>query len=133
MEDLAIGLLRATMGAVFVAHGWPKIFRSADTGQGPRRTENLLRGKGVPYPAAVALLAGYVETLCGFLLVVGLLTRVAVIPLILTLILAIPMVKWKKGFVDGWDWPFTLIIVGVVLLVQGPGQISIDALVGWAG
>lgn len=133
MEDLAIGLLRATMGAVFVAHGWPKIFRTADTGHGPRRTENLLRGKGVPYPAAVALVAGYVETLCGLLLVVGLLTRVAVIPLILILILAIPMVKWKQGFVDGWDWPFTLIIVGAVLLVQGPGGVSIDALVGWAG
>ena len=133
MEDLAIGLLRATMGTVFVAHGWPKIFRSADAGHGPRRTENLLRSKGVPYPAAVALLAGYVETLCGLLLVFGLLTRVAVIPLILILILAIPMVKWKQGFVDGWDWPFTLIIVGVVLLIQGPGGISIDALVGWAG
>lgn len=133
MEGLAIGLLRATMGAVFVAHGWPKIFRNSDTGHGPRRTENLLRNKGVPYPAAVALVAGYVETLCGMLLIVGLLTRLAVIPLILILILAIPMVKWRQGFVDGWDWPFTLIIVGVVLLVQGPGGISIDALIGWAG
>lgn len=133
MEDYAIALLRATMGAVFMAHGWPKIFRNTDTGHGPRRTENLLRSKGVPYPAGVALLAGYVETLCGFLLVVGLLTRVAVIPLIVILILAIPMVKWKQGFVDGWDWPFTLGIVGIVLLIQGPGPMSIDALVGWAG
>ncbi len=133
MEDLALGLLRATMGAVFVAHGWPKVFRGADTGHGPRRTENLLRSKGVPFPAVSALLAGYVETICGLLLFAGLLTRVAVIPLILILILAIPMVKWKQGFVDGWDWPFTLIIVGVVLLVLGPGQVSIDAVFGWAG
>ncbi len=133
MEDVALGLLRAVMGVVFIAHGWPKLFRNADTGHGPRRTENLLRAKGFPFPSATALLAGYVETLCGLLLVAGLLTRLAVIPLIVVLILAIPMVKWKQGFVDGWDWPFTLIVVGVVILIQGPGGISVDALIGLAG
>lgn len=92
-----------------------------------------MKSKGVPYSGAAALLAGYAELLGGIMLFVGFLTRVAVIPLILILILAIPMVKWKQGFVDGWDWPFTLIVVGVVLLIQGPGQISIDALIGLAG
>ena len=133
MEDLAIGLLRATMGAVFIAHGWPKVFRNTKTAHGPRRTEQLLRSKGVPYPAVVAQLAGYVELVGGSMVFLGLLTRVAVIPLIVILILAIPMVKWKQGFVDGWDWPFTLIIVGIVLLMLGAGGISIDALVGLAG
>ncbi len=133
MEDLAIGLLRATMGAVFVAHGWPKVFRNTATAHGPRRTEQLLRSKGVPYPAVVAQLAGYVELVGGSMVFLGLFTRVAVIPLIVILILAIPMVKWKNGFVDGWDWPFTLIIVGIVLLMLGSGEMSIDALLGLAG
>ena len=132
MEDLALALLRATMGAVFVAHGWPKIFRNTATVDGPRRTEQLLRSKGVPYPAVLAALAGYVEAVGGLMVFLGLLTRLAVIPLILILILAIPMVKWKKGFVDGWDWPFTLIIVGIVLLMSGAGEISVDALLGLA-
>lgn len=62
----------------------------------------------------------------------GVLTRLAVVPLILILIMAILMAKWKEGFADGWDWPFTLIVVGIVLLVLGPGAMSLDALLGLA-
>lgn len=133
MDDLALGLLRVAMGAVFLAHGVPKIFRNADTGHGPRRTEQLLRSKGIPFPAVLAGMAGYVELVAGAMVLLGLFTRIAVIPLILILVLAIAIVKGKKGFVDGWDWPFTLIIVGVVLLMLGPGDISLDALLGFAG
>ena len=130
MEDTAIALLRVAMGVVFIAHGWPKVFGSATANHGSGRTEQLLRSKGIPYPALVAKTMGYTELIAGLLVCVGLFTRVAVVPLILIVVGAIPMVKWKKGFVDGWDWPFVLIIVGLVLMASGAGGLSVDSLLG---
>ena len=88
--------------------------------------------KGIPCPAATALPAGYVESVCRFMVFAGLLTRLPVVALTLILILAILMLKWKEGFADGWAWPSTLTVVGIVLLVPAPGAISLDALLGLA-
>ena len=65
--------------------------------------ERLSGSKGNPCPAATALPAGYVESVCGFMVFAGLLARLAVVP---------------------------LTVVGIVLLVPGPGAIGLDALLG---
>jgi putative oxidoreductase len=130
VEAAALLILRVVMGSVFIAHGWPKAFGPAQGEHGTGRTENLLRSRGLPAPALLAKAMGYTEVIGGALVLVGAFTRFAVVPLIVIVAVAIPMVKWKKGFVDGWDWPFTLVGVGVAIAILGAGDVSVDALIG---
>lgn len=128
LEDLAALVLRIVAASVFVAHGWPKAFWDRAHEHGRARLEGLFTAKRVPYPAVAARLLGYTEVVAGGLVGVGFLTRLAVIPLIVIIAAAIPMAKWRRGFIDGWDWPMALTGIGVAILLIGGGDFSLDAL-----
>lgn len=73
------------------------------------------------------------ELVAGPLLALGLLTRVAAIPIVILLVMSI--VHHKK---DGWFWEQQGIEYAVVwscavlyFMVHGGGPISLDALIGW--
>ncbi|HEY6462219.1 MAG TPA: DoxX family protein, partial [Polyangiaceae bacterium] len=93
---------------------------------------------GIPAPHFQAYLVGYSELLCGAALVVGLLTRLATIPLVVSMIVAILTAKWHElhGLFDlvGFD-EFTYLVVLVMIAILGPGAVSLDALLvkrlGW--
>lgn len=118
------------MGTVFIGHGWPKVLGPAEGEHGAGRTENLLRSQGLPAPALLAKVMGYVEVIGGALVLAGAFTRFAVIPLVMIVAGAIPMVKWQQGFVDGWDWPITLVGLGIAIALLGAGDVSVDAFIG---
>jgi putative oxidoreductase len=74
------------------------------------------------------------EILCGILLLIGLITRLASIPLLIIMVTAFVTTKWpllmSKGF-----WPmaheyrtdFAMTILLIYLLIYGSGNISIDS------
>lgn len=128
MEDVGALVLRLTISAVFVAHGWPKVFGDPNGAHGRARVESLFRKRGVPLPAAAAWAMGVVEFGGGVLLLLGLFTRIAALPLAIIVAGAIPMAKWKLGFVDGWDWPFSVLGASVAIALLGPGAYSLDSL-----
>lgn len=130
MEDVAALALRVTVGAIFVAHGWPKVFGDPEGRHGRDRLQGLFAARGLPYPRAAAWATGIAELVGGALVFIGLLTRVAAVPLAVIVAGAIPMAKWKAGFVDGWDWPFSVLGACVAILLLGPGAISLDRLIG---
>ena len=55
-------------------------------------------GLGLPFPDLLAFLAGWTEFLGGWLLLLGLLTRLVSIPLIFTMLVAITSVHWGNGW-----------------------------------
>ncbi|GMM84678.1 DoxX family protein [Pseudoalteromonas sp. MTN2-4] len=55
-------------------------------------------GLGLPFPELLAFLAGWTEFLGGWLLLLGLLTRLISIPLIFTMLVAITCVHWHNGW-----------------------------------
>lgn len=55
-------------------------------------------GLGLPFPDLLAFLAGWTEFLGGWLLLLGLFTRLISIPLIFTMIVAIASVHWHNGW-----------------------------------
>ncbi|MEE4278479.1 MAG: DoxX family protein [Halieaceae bacterium] len=55
-------------------------------------------GLGLPFPALLAHLAAYTETVGAVLLLLGLATRWAAIPLIITMLVAIFVVHWPQGW-----------------------------------
>lgn len=132
MADAAALLLRLVIGSIFLAHGWPKVFGDPEGTHGRAGTGRLLATKQVPIPHLAAWAVGISEVGGGLLVLVGFLTRLALVPLSVILFGAVVVVKWKRGFVEGWDWPFALLGACVASLLLGPGTVSLDALLGFA-
>ena len=103
---------------------------------------------GTPYPELMGPFVGVVETICGTLIILGLLTRLAAIPLIIIMIVAI--VSTKMPILLGHDFwifhlpklarygfwsmlheardDFGMLLGSIYLLVEGGGAWSLDAL-----
>jgi putative oxidoreductase len=109
---------------VFFQSGWGKLHSLPDVTQ-------FFTELGLPLPAFQAVLASSAEFVCGALLLAGLATRFAVVPLIVTMIVAIRTALWDQ--VDGVASLFTLaeflyIALMIWLGVAGAGPLSLDAL-----
>jgi putative oxidoreductase len=84
---------------------------------------------GIPFPAASAALSAYTECVGGALLVAGLLTRLASIPLLVNMVVAIGTVKLRSvsGLDDFVELDEPLYALSFVwLLFAGPGPVSLD-------
>jgi putative oxidoreductase len=133
-------LVRFMVGWVFLAEGIQKFMYPAALGVG--RFVKI----GIPSPETMAPFVGVVEILCGILIVVGLLTRWAAIPLLINISVAILSTKVPILLGHGF-WTFNLpalprygfwsmmheartdfsMWLGLVfLLIVGAGTLSID-------
>jgi putative oxidoreductase len=117
-------LARLVLGWVFFQSGWGKLH---DLGQVTQYFSEL----GLPAPAFQATLASTTEFVCGSLLLVGLATRFAVVPLVVTMTVAIRTAQWEQ--VDSLGSLFGLVeFLYITLLVwlgtSGAGPLSIDSL-----
>src|SRR3954463_1108927 len=83
---LGPALARLTLGVVFIGTGWGKL-HSLD------KVTGFFTELGIPAPGFNAVLAATAEFVCGSLLLIGLLSRLAAIPLIVTMIVAILTAK----------------------------------------
>jgi putative oxidoreductase len=94
-------LVRLLVGAVFLSEGIQKLlFPDA---QGAGRFATI----GIPAPDVVGPFVGRVEIVCGVLLLIGLLTRLAAIPLIIDISVAIGSTKLPILLGHG-IWRFSL-------------------------
>ncbi len=124
----AVLLIRLLVGWVFLSEGIQKFLYPAALGVG--RFEKI----GIPDPAFFAPFVGAVEIVCGALLIVGLLTRLATIPLIIDISVAILTTKlpmlMKSGF---WAMmheartDYCMLLGLIFLLITGAGSFSLDA------
>jgi putative oxidoreductase len=135
-------LVRLLVGAaVFLPEGIQKLaFRDL---LGAGRFAHI----GIPYPELMGPFVGAVEIVCGSLVILGLLTRLAAIPLIIIMIVAIVSTKlpillgqdvWifhlpklaRYGF---WSMmheartDFDMLLGSLYLLIEGGGAWSLDA------
>ena len=125
----SVVIIRLMVGAVFLSEGIQKFLFAADVGAG--RFTKI----GIPAPDVVAPVVGGFEIACGVLVLLGLFTRLAVLPLIAIMITAIVTTKipilmndgfWKMAHAARTDW--SMLLGSVFLLVVGAGPVSIDAL-----
>jgi uncharacterized membrane protein YphA (DoxX/SURF4 family) len=120
-------VLRLVVGPIFVAQGYRKVFAHSDAPHGRDELEATLRRVGVPRPSGLARATGYMELGGGGCVLVGLGSRLAVVPLLGILGVAISMVKWRQGFLGGWDWPYSVAGAAIGVLVLGDGRCSLGA------
>jgi putative oxidoreductase len=113
----ALLLLRIVAGVAFMLHGWGKI-------------QNPLgwMGPESPVPGIFQLAAALSEFGGGLLWILGLLTPVASVGILATMVVAV-FVHVGRGdaFVGGWELATVYLVIAVVLLLVGPGRFSADA------
>jgi putative oxidoreductase len=118
----ALLLGRLGIGLVFLSTGWGKVHSI------PKVTA-YFESLHIPAPGFQAVLVGWSELVCGAALVLGLLTRLAVVPLAVSMIVAILTAKLADlhGLFDlvGFE-EFTYLVVLVMIAVLGPGTWSTD-------
>lgn len=126
--DAAPVVLRVAVGVVMLAHGWQKL-----TEMGPGMLAGEMLTGMVPLPLATAWFLTIAELVGGALLVVGLFTRLATIPLIVILAGAIVLVKAQMGLIAPMGAPMpgaeldVALLAGLVgVLLLGPGALSLD-------
>ena len=121
-------LIRILVGWVFVSEGIQKFVFPETLGVG--RFTKI----GIPAPGFIAPFVGAVEIACGLMLLLGLLTRIATIPLLIDIAVAIistkiPMLA-RQGF---WAMAheartdFSMVFGLLFILLLGPGSWSLDA------
>lgn len=127
-------LIRLMVGAVFLSEGIQKFLFPDTLGSG--RFAKI----GLSNPEFVGSFVGSFEILCGILVLVGLLTRVASIPLIIIMLVAIATTKSevlaKEGFwemMHGSRTDWAMLLGSICLLIKGGGKWSIDKNLGRNG
>lgn len=123
MNDFALFLLRVTSGAFMLfAHGLPKLNRLFSSGE-------------ITFPDPLGIgtipslaLAVFSELFCSILLMLGLFTRVSLIPLIITMFVAAfihhagdPFLQIEKALL--------FLLIFVVLFLTGPGKFALGRVV----
>ncbi len=124
----ALLLIRILVGWVFVSEGVQKFLFPAQLGIG--RFAKI----GIPAPQFMAPFVGVVEIVCGALLLIGLLTRLATIPLLIDISVAIATTKIPMLAKTGiWSMlheartDFSMLLGLIFLLITGAGSLSLDA------
>ena len=123
---------RAVIGGLFVGHGTQKLFGWFG-GPGLRGTEEMMGALDMRPTRANAVAAGVTETAGGALVVLGAATPAAAAGLIGTMATAIHKVHKPNGpwaAHGGWEYNAVLIAALTALIDAGPGDLSVDALVG---
>ena len=127
--DVGLLLLRLTLGAIFIAHGAQKLFGSFGGG-GIEGTGQFFAQNGLKPGEALAVLAGSGELVGGVLLALGLLTRLGALAVAVPMVIAIVVVHLPGPLVGGFELPLALLAAAVVVLLVGPGRLSLDARLG---
>jgi len=123
---------RAVIGGLFIGHGTQKLFGWFG-GPGLSGTEQMMGALEMRPARANAIAAGLSETAGGALLALGAATPVAAASLIGTMATAIHKVHRPNGpwvAQGGWEYNAVLIAALTALIDAGPGDVSVDALLG---
>lgn len=124
-QGVALLLGRLSVGLLFVSTGWGKVHDIP-------KVVGFFTSLHIPAPEFHAYLVSYSELLCGSALVIGLLSRLATVPLIVSMIVALLTAKASDihGLFDlvGAD-EFTYLCMLIVIAAVGPGSLSLDTFV----
>ena len=120
--DISLLLLRLAFGGLMVInHGWGKLNKLL---AGPPIKFADLFGLGSELCLQLAVVG---EVLCAILIVLGLFTRIAAVPALITMLVAAFIVHGGDPLGDK-EHALLFAVAYLVILILGPGRYSID---GW--
>lgn len=120
--DLSLLVLRVGSSLLMLTHGLPKL-------------NKLMLGGEISFPDPIGLgatfslvLAVFSEVICSFLILIGLATRLASVPLLITMLVAALIVHSNDG-VKGQELSLMYAFIFFVLMLAGSGRFSVDKLI----
>lgn len=123
MLELSLFALRVGFGLLMLTHGWPKLEMLMEGG--PVRFGDPIGIGKMPSLILVVL----AEFFCAVLVVLGLFTRLATVPMIITMVVAVfvahggdPIGKKEMGLL--------YLLAFIVIFAHGSGRYSLDRLLG---
>lgn len=119
--SFALLWLRVASGILMIPHGYSKLVGYAE------RKDKFMSFIGLSGPVSLALVI-FAEIFCALLLTTGLLTRFALIPLMVAMAVASFQANGGDIFGNG-EKPFLFLIVFITLFITGPGKYSLDSKV----
>ena len=114
-------LLRLAMGGLIIPHGYSKLINFAS------KSSTFSDPFHIGHPTSMALVI-FAEFFCGVFILLGLFTRLACIPLIITM--AVVVFYIHKGDFGDAENPALFLAGYLALLFTGPGKVSMDKLIG---
>lgn len=122
--DVGLLLLRVSVASLMVVqHGWPK-FASWSA-----KSATFADPLGVG-PATSLALAIFAELFCAAAVGLGLATRLAAVPVVITMLVAAFVVHADDPF-QKKEFALLYALPALTLVLTGPGRFSLDALLRW--
>lgn len=119
--NIALLIARIAIGGLMLIHGWPKL-------------ESLLSEEPIQFVSIFGMgetlsltMAVFAEVFCSLLILIGLGTRLAVLPLIFTMLTAVLVIHADDPF-SKQEMGLHYLLMYVVLLILGSGKYSLDAV-----
>lgn len=106
-------LIRLGLSAVFIIHGWQKW-------QNLEATNNFFTSVGIP--GWMVYLVATVELVGGIAVLFGWFARFFSAGLAVIMVVAIINVKFKMGFVGGYEFDFVLMVMALAIALAGAGK-----------
>jgi len=120
--DFVLLILRIGIAGLMLSHGIPKL-------------EMLLAGGEIKFMDPIGLgdtatlaLAVFAEVICSVLILLGLAVRLAVLPLMVTMLVAIFVAHGDDGLKEK-ELAIHYLLTYIVLLFAGGGRLSVDSLI----
>jgi putative oxidoreductase len=127
LTDLAILILRVTVGVIFFAHGLQKLF-GIFGGPGINGTASMLNGMGFAPAEIWAWALAVAETAGGFFLILGIMPKLCSFVIAAIMVIAIVKVHGPKGFFmmkGGFEYQLLIISACISLMISGGGKYSV--------
>ncbi len=119
--DLAMLVLRLCAGIIVIPYGYAKLIHFAE------KKNSFMNFMGIGSPLSLSLVI-FAEFFCGVLIVLGLFTRLAAIPLVVAM--SVVLVKVNHWNIFGKDEHVALLLASfLAIFLCGPGRASADGLI----
>lgn len=133
-EDIALLILRVSVGVIFAVHGWQKIQSGMEGVAGFFGGLSFFGAVPLPFPLFFAYLITGIEFLGGIALILGVFTHWAGKLLSLVMLGAISLVKYRIGLIApqgggaGYELDLALLAGALAISWIGPGKYTIERL-----
>ena len=132
LERLAVLILRLFLGFAFTMHGSQKLL-GAFGGGGVSGVAGMMGKLGIEPSLLWAWVVSITEFVGGVCLFFGFLTRFWAAGLVIDMAVAVVKVHLVNGFFvgkNGVELPLTFGVIALVILLTGPGSMSMDRAIG---
>jgi putative oxidoreductase len=119
--NLSMFVLRVVSGALIIPYGYAKLIHFAD------KKDSFINFMGIGSTLSLSFVI-FAEFFCGMFIILGLFTRLTIIPLLISM--SVVLFKVDHGNIFGKDEHAVFFLASfIVIFLCGPGKASADGLI----